>query len=62
MQKLFDRIFRKLKAVLFGHYRPDFNSAWLEQNGHAIKQPLCQVSRVQAAFWQQCSKPDSVFR
>ena len=40
MQKLFDRIFRKLKAVLFGHYRPDFNSAWLEQNGHAM---YCEV-------------------
>ena len=40
MQKLFDRISRKLKAVLFGHYRPDFNSAWLEQNGHAM---YCEV-------------------
>ncbi|AZR59743.1 hypothetical protein [Eikenella corrodens] len=40
MQNLFDRISRKLKVVLFGHYRPDFDSAWLEQNGHAM---YCEV-------------------
>ena len=40
MQNLFDRISRKLKAVLFGHYRPDFGSAWLEQSGHAM---YCEV-------------------
>ena len=40
MQNLFDRISRKLKVVLFGHYRPDFDSALLEQNGHAM---YCEV-------------------
>ena len=40
MQNLFDRISRKRKVVLFGHYRPDFDSAWLEQNGHAM---YCEV-------------------
>ena len=40
MQNLFDRISRKLKAVRFGHSRPDFDSAWLEQSGHAM---YCEV-------------------